>query len=93
MLLDGSSARNMFNAITIGAVMTSGFEIAKAQRGRSGASDARPKLLILAGDVAFGSKADLTQRQCDVRFAPEGGNPFTPLQNGLAPQECSFSVL
>ena len=32
MLLDGSSARNKFNLITISIVVTSGFEIAKAQR-------------------------------------------------------------
>jgi hypothetical protein len=32
LLLDRSSARNTFNFITIGAVATSGFEIAKARR-------------------------------------------------------------
>ena len=32
MWLDGSSARNTFNLITISTVATSGFEIAKAPR-------------------------------------------------------------
>jgi hypothetical protein len=70
MLLDGSNARNAFKLITISILVTSGFEIAKAQRAQCvavarayvaglKASDARPKLLKLAGDVAFGSGSTL----------------------------------
>jgi len=65
-----AAAPGIFNLITISIMVTSGFEIAKAQRAQCvavarayvaglKASDARPKLLKLAGDVAFGSGSTL----------------------------------